>query len=177
MKTGSRHAPPVCIDLMIVRRYAEPFPNPFVCHDHTPSLTHQCPYRLENLDRPGHVVEGLEYGDQVVALRPGELRDVAGLEPDPPIDSFFDGMLLGSCYGRLIQIEAVHDDVGIGLGHGDAGPSGTAPEVGHASGRIQPEPGMDFWHRREPLCAQELSEPSPVELRAPLRLPGKRRQP
>ena len=71
--------------------------------------------------------------------------------------------------GIVVQIDAVHSDVWIRLGHSDARPAGAACHVADPRWRFGPEPQVDVDNRREPFCAKQVDQSSaagPGQLRS-----------
>src|SRR5512133_325479 len=81
--------------------------------------------------------------------------------------------------GVVVEVEAIHVDVGIRLGHCDARPAGAAGHVEDPRWRFGPKPHVDVDNRRKPFGAKQIDEPGPVRLRPALGLPwqGRRRVP
>ena len=134
-------------------------------HDeHGPVVRDQAAQGAQHVDRPGHVVEGLEDRDELVGAGQLGVAGVPMLERDAVLDAGPREVRLCELHGGLVEVEPVHDDLGVRTGDGDARPAGAARDVGDARGRVGDQPLVDIVDRRQPFGAEEVGEHRPVRV-------------
>jgi tetratricopeptide (TPR) repeat protein len=169
-------APAVGPPVPVGRRGGELVLHPLVGDHHRPALGEHGPGGPQGLDRPGHVVQGLEDRHQVVAAGRARVGGVDHGEPDPAGQVRLPGVLDRGRHHVGVDVEAVHRDRRVRPGHGDARPAGPAGHVGHPGRRLGPQAPVDLRDRRQPPAAEQVEEQGPVELGPALGLPGQRRR-
>jgi hypothetical protein len=140
-----------------------------VDHEQRPVLGDHLPGCVECGNGSRHVMQGLKDRHQVVPPCSGEVGGVGDGKPHSISHTGPLGVPPSGADGIVVQIDAVHSDVGIRLGHSDARPAGAACHVADPRWRFGPEPQVDVDNRREPFCAKQVDQSStagPGQLRA-----------
>src|SRR5215472_11470414 len=114
-------------------------------------------------------MDGLERGDNIELCREPWIRGVPDREFDPVGDAGLSRVAPRLIDRRRIKVKTVDRDLWIRLGDADAGPTGSAADVRDQRGRVGAKASVELGYGREPLRAQQLQKPRPVQLgdRAP----------
>ena len=93
-------------------------------------------------------MQGFEDRHQVVPAGSAEVGGVGDGEPHSISHASLLDAPASGAEGIVVEIEAVHGDVWVRLGHGDARPAGAARHVENPRWRLGPQPYVDIDARR-----------------------------